>query len=240
MLQELNVVVHGHKPEWIENSEVEKRKAIIHVQFCCELYEYQFLKGRHFLHEHPWSARSWALPCVQKLLINPSVDVVQGHMCLLRMTTHIDTKEGKRRLVKKPSGFMSRSRCVRNELNKKCTGGHAHVSLVGGRAAGAQVYPQALCEAVCRGVSRQQEEDAALGFATGKTSMDEVRQFAHYNCNLSDQENCNINRVQSIIENEDKSSPIGDYPQHWIDAWHELEGGSDAYRVRPQYGATLL
>ena len=59
-------------------------------------------------------------------------------------------------------------------------------------------------------------------------SMDEVRQFAQYICNLSDLENCNINRVQSIIENEDKASPIGDYPEHWSDAWHEWEGGSDA------------
>ena len=41
MLQELNVAVHGHKPEWIEKFEEEKRKAIIHVQFCCELYKYQ-------------------------------------------------------------------------------------------------------------------------------------------------------------------------------------------------------
>ena len=79
-----------------------------------------------------------------------------------------------------------------------------------------------------------------MGVATGKMSMDEVRQFAHYICNLSDQENCNTNRVQSIILNEDKASAIGDYPEHWIDAWHEKEGGCDAYGVRPQYGVTLL
>ena len=161
-------------------------------------------------------------------------------MCRFRMTTHIGTKDGKRGLFKKPTGFMSSSRCVRNELNKKCTGGHAHMPLVGGRAAGAQVYPEALCEAVCRGVRRQQQEDAALGVATGRMSMDEVRQFAHHICNINDQEDCGINRVQSIIENEDKTLPVGDYPEHWIDSWHELEGGSDVYGVRPQYGVTLL
>ena len=111
------------------------------------------------------------------------MEVVQGHMCRFRMTTHIETKDGKRGLVKKPTGFMSSSRCVRNELNKKCTGGHAHIPLVGGRAAGAQVYSQAFCEAVCRVVRRQQQEDAALGVATGKMSIDEVRQFARYICN---------------------------------------------------------
>ena len=134
----------------------------------------------------------------------------------------------------KPTVFMSGCRCVRNELNKKCTGVHAHIPLVGGRAAGAQAYSQALFEAVCRGVRRQQQDDAALGVAPGKMSRDEVRQFAHYICNLNDQEDCGINRVQSIIENEDKALPVGDYPEHWIDAWHDLEGGSDVYGVRPR------
>ena len=37
MLQELNVAVHGHKPEWMATFE-EKREAKIHVEFCCTLY----------------------------------------------------------------------------------------------------------------------------------------------------------------------------------------------------------
>ena len=44
----------------------------------------------------------------------------------------------------------------------------------------------------------------------------------------NDQEDCGINRVKSIIENEDKTLPVGGHPEHWIDhwidAWHELEG----------------
>ena len=70
MLQELNVAVHGHKPEWKAKFDEEVRKAKIHVEFCCILYREQLRNGRHFLHEHPWSARSWGLPCVQD--INPS------------------------------------------------------------------------------------------------------------------------------------------------------------------------
>ena len=38
MLQGLNVTVHGHKLEWMEKFEEEKRKAKIHVEFCCSLY----------------------------------------------------------------------------------------------------------------------------------------------------------------------------------------------------------
>ena len=105
MLQELNVAVHGHKPEWMAKFDEEKRKAKIHVAFCCTLYQEQLRQGRHFLHEHPWSARSWGLPCIQQLMSHPGVELVQGHMCRFRMTTHIETKDGARGLVKKPTGF---------------------------------------------------------------------------------------------------------------------------------------
>ena len=66
LLQELNIAVHGHKPEWRAKFEKAKAKAIRHIEFCCELYTYQLNAGRHFLHEHPWTARSWKLPCVEK------------------------------------------------------------------------------------------------------------------------------------------------------------------------------
>ena len=131
MLQELNVAVHGPKPEWMAKLDEEKREAVIHVEFCCGLYLDQVKQGRHFLHEHPWSARSWALPRVQEVLNHPSVKFVQGHMCRFRMNTHVETKDGRRGLVKRPTGFMSSSCCGRNKFNKKCTGGHAHVPLVG-------------------------------------------------------------------------------------------------------------
>ena len=108
------------------------------------LYKEQLRQCRHFLHERPWSARSWGLPSVQEILNHPSVELVQGHMCRFRMITHTETKYGRRRLVKKPTGFVSSSRCVRQELVNKFTGDHAHVPLVGGRSAGAQVYPQML------------------------------------------------------------------------------------------------
>ncbi len=42
--------------------------AIKHIEFCIKLYKLQVSEGRYFLHEHPWSAWSWSLPCVQELL----------------------------------------------------------------------------------------------------------------------------------------------------------------------------
>ena len=34
--------------------------------------------------------------------------------------------------------------------------------------------------------------------------------------------------------------PVGTYPEYWVDNWHELEGGSDIYGIRLQYGVTQL
>ena len=184
MLQELNVAVHGHKPEWKAKFEEAKRKAITHIEFCCSLYKFQIQQGRHFLHEHPWSARSWALPCVQRLLDHPSVELTQAHMCRFRMTTHVDTKNGERGLVKKPTGFMSSSRFINRELDQKCEGGHAHIPLVGGRAAGAQVYPQDLCESICKGVYKQKEFDKLNRVSTSSMTTGEVRLFANHICSL--------------------------------------------------------
>ena len=58
LLQELNKAAHKDKPGWLEKHEVEKAKAVRHTEFGCSLYRYQLEHGRHFLHEHPWTARS--------------------------------------------------------------------------------------------------------------------------------------------------------------------------------------
>ena len=121
----------------------------------------------------------------------------------------------------------------------KCTGDHAHVPLVGGRAAGAQVYPQMLCDAICRGVARQQREDASMG-VSGRMSADEVRSFVHYTCNLNEDDKSSIQKIQSITDTEDGAAPAGAYPEHWVDNWHELEGGNGLNGSRPQCGVTLL
>ena len=124
VLQELNKAVHGDKPGWMEKFEVEKAKAVKHIEFCCALYRYQIQQGGYVLHEHPWTARSWRLPVMNELLPHPSVNLVQGHMCQFRMTSHIEHRGGKEGLVKKPTGFMSNSKFILEELDKKCPGGH--------------------------------------------------------------------------------------------------------------------
>ena len=79
-----------------------------------------------------------------------------------------------------------------------------------------------------------------MAVSTGRMSSDEVRSFAHYICNFNEGTNGGIQRIQSINEAEGVTTPVGNYPEHWIDSWHELEGGDDRFGVRPQYGVTLF
>ncbi len=69
--------------------------------------------------------------------------------------------------AKKPTRFLTNSTEIARELMRRCRGGHEHIPLVGGRAAAAAIYPRELCEAVCRGLSRQKKLDedglAAVG-----------------------------------------------------------------------------
>ena len=87
-------------------------------------------------------------------------------MCQFKMMTHIEKKGGKMGLVKKPTGFMTSSSCIASALNMRCSGGHDNVHLVGGRVAGAQVYPVELCEAIVNGVVKQKVLDASSIFNT--------------------------------------------------------------------------
>ena len=239
MLQELNIAVNGNKPGWMERFHIEKEKAKKHVEFCCSLYKYQLDQGRHFLHEHPWSARSWGLPCIEKILSHPSVELAQGHMCRFLMTSHVEHRGGEVGLVKKPTGFMCSSSCIIQELDRKCTGDHSHVPLVGGRAAGAQVYPQALCEAICRGVAKQKEKDQST-VTTGRMTAVGMKQLVGHLCSLQCVGSIKLPQILSTKVVDGHTRPTGDYPAHWVDDWHEPDGGQDDRGTRPQHGVTLL
>ena len=71
-------------------------------------------------------------------------------------------------------------------------------------------------------------------------STDEVRSFAHYICKFNEGERSGIRVIQPITETAGGAAPIGEYPEHWVDSWHDLEGANDLYGARPQCGVTLL
>ena len=111
--------------------------------------------------------------------------------------------------------------------------------LVGGRAAGAQVYPKELCESICKGVMKQKAKDKKNRVTTGRMSQGEIQGFANSLCSLPSIRS-GIKRVASIQVKDGITRPIGDYPEHWLDTWHEPEGGYDIRGARPQCGVTIL
>ena len=86
----------------------------------------------------------WELDEVKKLCADPRVNVAYADIFQFGMTTHIDIKDGPRGPVAKPTGFMTSSWTLHEELSKTCRDSHEHVALVGERAAACQVYPPAL------------------------------------------------------------------------------------------------
>ena len=79
-----------------------------------------------------------------------------------------------------------------------------------------------------------------MGVSTGRMSADETRSFAHYICILNEATRSGIQKTHSITETEDGTAPIRQYPEHWVDTWHELEDGDDRFGSRPQYVVTSL
>ena len=95
------------------------RDGIIHLMFVAEVYRRQLARGRHFLHEHPWTAKSWNLDSMKELLGDARVMSVQTHMCKFGMESHISSVDGDKGLVKKPTLFMTNSSEVAKKLDRQ-------------------------------------------------------------------------------------------------------------------------
>ena len=65
-------------------------------------------------------------------------------------------------LVKKPTTFMTNSPCIANRLSTKCQGGHKHITLLGGRAKRAEIYPDQLCREILIGLLEQMRADGRI------------------------------------------------------------------------------
>ena len=67
----------------MSREEINERwsKAVMHLEFCASLYRLQIDEGRYFLHEHPLSATSWKLPCIENLMSDMRVIRTKAHMC---------------------------------------------------------------------------------------------------------------------------------------------------------------
>jgi hypothetical protein len=143
-------------PREIERVKEYGRK---HLRFACKLYALQLEMNLYFLHEHPAGASSWEEKCVTDLLDKPQVDKVVSDMCVFGMTQQDEQGTA---LVKKPTAFMTNSPAIARRLNHRCPGGHRHITLMGGRASRAEVYPEQLCREILLGLIDQMRDDGRL------------------------------------------------------------------------------
>ena len=126
--------------------------------FVTNVYKWQKSRIRYFLREHLWSATSWRLEEVQRMLNHEDVGVVRGDGCQYGMRAK--DRDGKEYPVKKPTGWMSNADLLLEELSATCDGKcETHVNLLNGRAEPAVTYQLALCIAIVKGLQRQWERD---------------------------------------------------------------------------------
>ena len=156
------------------------------------------------------------LDCIEKLMEIPGVRVVRGDTCQFGMTSTIMGSEGETGPVLKPAGFLTSSWCIAEELTRRCPGDHRHAHLLGNRAKQAAVYPEGLCDAVCRGLVRQKEFDTKKLVSTYETGIDDTKKLL----------------------NSLNGRPL--MKDHWQDPVHEEDGGHDLQGYRPQDGRKVL
>ena len=99
-------------------------------------YRLQAEGGRYFLREHPNSATSSKMKEVLRLMSDLQLEKTTAHMCRYGMRRTDESGGGR---VTKPTGFLTNSIYLRDQLSKKCMGGHNHIQLLGGRAKACQV-----------------------------------------------------------------------------------------------------
>ena len=95
-----------------------------------------------FLHENPAHARSWALPCIRKLMRNQGVYVVEADQCMFGLSMWGE-HWSQLMLAKKATMFMTNSQPIGRKLDRRCDGTHKHQPLLDGRAKDAAWYPAA-------------------------------------------------------------------------------------------------
>ena len=161
-LQALNAAQYGWSPE-----EVERRRlaGVVHLEFVCRLYALQLKNNRYFLHEHPDTATSWREPCIANIMAHEGVGRVTADQCQYGQSDEFDNP------VKKATGWMSNSPCLREALSLRCSGMHGYCSrhkggrhrTVSGRLAReAAVYPFVLCKAILKGLQKQLRRDGLV------------------------------------------------------------------------------
>ena len=97
----------------------ERTRALLHLKFCCELYEAQRKSGRYFIHEHLHGAASWSESCMQDLIGKPGVVEAVADLCQYGLEAPHNNKYD-HDPIKKPTRFLTSSRCIQEALSRRC------------------------------------------------------------------------------------------------------------------------
>ena len=103
-LQELNKFNQRYNEEWLARCNDNLTKATNHIKCCITLYRMQMDKGRYWLHEHPWSAKSWQIPEMEELFEDPKVQFAYADQCQFGSTAKIATRSDERGPAKRLLG----------------------------------------------------------------------------------------------------------------------------------------
>ena len=164
----------------------EKKRAVMHLEFCIELYREQLRHGRYFLHEHPAYATSWQEAAMEKLVGEQGVYTSVIDQCLFGCEDELGAP------VKKPTKFVTNSSELVKQLCQRCLGrggqcsrpqGGEHRQCRGRVARMAAVYAFKLCRAILVGVRNQLRADGKYqdGFVGMMESFDrEQEEFDTY------------------------------------------------------------
>ena len=125
------------------------------MRFIVEVYWEQVNHGRWFLHEHPVGASSSLMEEVKTLQNAAGVCTTVADQCQYGLKTRGGGGGAGSMPARKRTKFMTNSSEIANELSWKCPKDHLHQALVGGRAHKSAIYPEGLCEAICRGLKRE-------------------------------------------------------------------------------------
>ena len=91
---------------------------------------------------------------VRQMVMEEGVMVAEAGQCIFGLKAWATLKT-KLVAAKKPARFMTNSRPLGKELNRKCDHTHEHQCFVDGRAASAARYPEEPRRPICRGIAKE-------------------------------------------------------------------------------------
>lgn len=155
----------NHRKMDPDRVEALRKEAVMHLHFVIGIYKLQLDGGRHFLHEHPAGATSWADEWMQRLMEHPKVSSVVSDQCEYGLLT--PNGDGVPTPAKKPTRWMSSSAMMLKRLSRRCSGKHVHQHLVGGRAKAAEDYSVQLVTDILRGMRDTADHEEEWGDSNG-------------------------------------------------------------------------